>query len=328
LKPVLLGLAASLACVVCTGPSARADFQFDPDGAGASPVITINGFDPAPGNALGQGSVTAINNVLAAGGVGGDLAANRFQLYYIATTSSLIGPSPANNPLTPAGLNSTYQITYVASVTEFVRTAGGAAGTATFGVSSVQAPGSILQIYSNGPAGPLSADQATGTGFTAGTLILSATPVPTAAGVGNFTTVAGAPVLFDQHNADNFGGKTSVSGTGSSTIDFNVISTNPLYFPVPPPTVVGLHFNTSQSTPFLAIEPTGATAGTGFPNPLGAPNPIIPNLGATNGVTGPDFQFVADGFVSPVPEPSSVVLMGLGAVGLVAYARKRRSNVA
>lgn len=333
MKVAMLGLAASLAFALGTGPAARADFTFDPDGAGGATAVTINGFDPAVGNALGQGSVTAINNVVAAGGTGADVAANRFQLYYMATTSSLVGPSPANNPLTPPGLNTAYQITYVASVTEYVRTVTGSGGvgtTATFGVSSAQAANSGLFIYSNGPAGGIVADNAAGTGFTAGTLILSAKPIatPIAVAAGNFSASATAPVLFDQHNADNFGGKTSVSGTGSSTIDFNTIVANPAYFITPPPTVVALRFTSNQGTPFVLIEPTGAVAGTGFPNPLGAPNPIIPNLGASNGVTGPDFQFFADGNVAPVPEPSSVVLMGLGVIGLVTYTRKRRTSVA
>jgi len=334
LKTGLLGLAVAFACVLSTGTSARADFLFDPDGAGGTSAVTINGFDPAVGNALGQGSVTAINNVVAAGGVGSDVAANRFQLYYMATTSSLVGPSPGNNPLTPPGLNSAFQITYVASVTEYVKQVtgpGGVGTTATFGVSSVQAANSGLQIYSNGPAGGIVADNAAGTGFTAGTLILSAKPIPTPIAVtaGNFSASATPTTgnLFDQHGGDNFGGKTTVSGTGSSTIDFNTIVANPAYFITPPPTVVALRFTSNQGTPFVLIEPTGAVAGTGFPNPLGAPNPIIPNLGAINGVTGPDFQFFADGNVAAVPEPTSVVLMGLGVVGLVTYVRKHRPNV-
>jgi len=48
----------------------------------------------------------------------------------------------------------------------------------------------------------------------------------------------------------------------------------------------------------------------------------------TNGVTGPDFAFAADAFVTPIPEPSSVCLMGLGVVGMLAYARKRSAQVA
>jgi len=322
LKAALFGVAAAAVCLLGTEQRARADFLFNPTGVGgAGGAFSINGFDPAPGNAVGVGSVTAINNVTAAGGTGADVAANRFQLYYIATTSSLVGPSPANNPLTPAGLNSAYQITYVASVTEYVSSANAATGTATFAISGTQAANSVLQIYSNGPAGGIVADNATGLGFTAGTLILSATPVVSAAGIGNFTNAAGNPVLFDQHNADNFGGKQTVAGSGSSTVDFRVTSTNANYFITPPPTISAVRFITSQSTPFIVIEPTGAAAGTGFPNPLGV-GPIIPNLGAINGRTGPDFQFVADAFVT-VPEPSSVCLMGLGLCGAVAVLRRR-----
>jgi hypothetical protein len=320
MKSALPGLVAWAACLLVSTQAARADFLFNPTGVGgAGGAVTINGFDPSPGNALAQGGVTAINNVLASGGVGSDIAADRFQLYYMATTSSLIGPSPGNPPLTPPGLNTAYQITYIASVTEFVKTASGPAATATFGVSSVQAPNSLLQIFSTGPAGGTPANNGTGAGFNAGTLILSATPIFNTAGVGNFTNSGGAPVPLNQHGGGNYPGIQSVTGTGSSTIDFNVTSTNPAYFITPPPTVVGLRFNTSQSTPFIAIEPALA-----LPNPVGGT--VAPALGATNGATGPDFLFVADAFVV-VPEPSSVVLTGLGLGGLIVFARRRTSRV-
>jgi hypothetical protein len=313
---------AALAVAALAGGTARADFLFNPTGVGgAGGAVTINGFDPAPGNALAQGGVTAINNVLAAGGVGSDVAADRFQLYYMATTSALIGPSPGNNPLTPPGLNSAYQITYIASVTEFVKTAIGPSATATFGVSSVQAANSILQIYSNGPAGGIVANNGAGTGFNAGTLILTASPIVNTAGVGNFTNSGGAPVALNQHpGGTNYLSTMSVTGTGSSTVDFNVTSTNPAYFITPPPTVVALRFNTSQSTPFVAIEPA-----LFLPNPAGGS--VAPALGAINGVTGPDFLFVADAFVT-VPEPTSLCLTGLGLGGIFAYIRRRQSRVA
>lgn len=317
-----LPIVAALAVAALAGGTARADFLFNPTGVGgAGGAVTINGFDPAPGNALAQGAVTAINNVLAAGGTGGDVAANRFQLYYMATTSALIGPSPGNNPLTPPGLNSTYQITYIASVTEFVKTASGPSATATFGVSSVQAPNSVLQIYSNGPAGGVVANNGTGAGFNAGTLILTATPVVNAAGVGNFTNSSpGTTVPLNQHpGGTNYLGTQSVAGTGSSNIDFHVTSSNSAYFITPPPFVVDLRFNTSQSTPFVAIEPALA-----LPNPAGGT--IVPNLGAVNGATGPDFIFVADAFVT-VPEPTSLCLAGIGLGGIFAYIRRRQSRV-
>jgi len=320
-RAALLGLAAFIA----VGATARADFLFNPTGVGgAGGAVSINGFDPAPGNALGQGSVTAINNVLAAGGTGADVAADRFQLYYAATTSSLIGPSPNNNPLTPPGLNSAYQITYIGSVTEYVKSANLATGTATFGISAAQAAGSGLQIYSNGPAGGLVANNGTGTGFTAGNLILTAAPIVNAVGVGNFTDAAVPPTALNQHpGGTNYPGILSVTGTGTSTIDFSVTSTNASYFITPPPTVVALRFNTSQSAPFFAIEPASSlpTLGGGA---------VLPNLGAINGTTGPDFLFVADAFVSPlaIPEPSSVCLTALGIGGVLAYGLRKRSRLA
>jgi hypothetical protein len=321
-RAAFLGLAVCVAAAA-VGRSARADFSFNPTGVGGAPVFTINGFDPSPGNALGQGSTTAIANVLNSGGTGSDVAADRFQLYYMATTSSLIGPSPGNNPLTPPGLNSAYQITYVASVTEFVKTASGNAGTATFGISSVQAANSGLTIYSNGPGGGLTANNGAGTGFTDGTPILTGSVIVPGGTVptGNFTTQPGTVPLNQHPLGSNYPGIQTVAGSGSSLVDFAVVTTNPAYFVTPPPTVVALRFATSQVTPFTAIEPA-----LKLPNNAGGF--VVPNIGTVNGVNGPDFLFTADAFVTPVPEPSSVCLTVLGLGGALLCVRKMRAMAA
>jgi hypothetical protein len=297
LKAALLGLAAVAACVVSTGRTAQADFQFDSTGGGGGTVISA--IDPSPGNALAQNGSTAIANFVS--GVG----PTTFQLYYQAAVGTLVKPD--GTLLLPSG-----QLTVVASVEETVTSVTGGGASASFAVVPGHA-GDFLKIYQN--AGVVF-DNLAGTGFTAGNLILTAFVVPSAAGSGSFTNAPGAPVLFDQHGADNYAGKLSTTGNGVSTIDFQVAGVLPGYFPGGVPSIIALRFVTSVSTPFIAVDPSRSFVQMGGP---------VPNLGAINGVSGPDFQFVADAFVTPIPEPSSLCLMGLGLAGVFAVARRKRA---
>jgi len=325
LRPALLGLAAALACVAGTGPAAKADFLFSPTGTGAAGAQLVGAFDPNPGNALAKGGVTAINNFLA----GGPAAGNTFQLYYQATMAAV--DNPANQPITTgtfAGLNNTYQITVVASITEVVTSVSADGTVAKFAVAPVQNANSTLQIFQSTG---LTTNDLTGAGFRNGTLILTATPTVTANGTGGFIN-NGPPLQiqpFDQHGTNDYPLVNSVTGNGSSTVDFTVNSVNSSYFPNGVPSVVGLEFITSNVAPLKALDPSRTFPGLG---PAGADVTALvsgPVQGAagTNGVTGPDFAFAADAFVTPIPEPSSVFLMGLGVAGVVAYARKRRPQV-
>jgi len=293
LRAALLGLTATAAGLLGTVGSARADFVFDPTGGGGGTVISA--IDPAPGNALAS-------NVISGGSA---TVGSTFQLYYQAAVGTLVRPDGTS--LLPSG-----QLTVVASVTEQVTSVSAGGALATFAIAPVQV-GSFLRIYQN-PA--IVFNNLAGTGFTAGTLILSATPIVSGAGSGNFAN-SGGPVLFDQHGADDYAGKQSTVGNGVSTIDALVTSALPGYFPGGVPSVIGLRFVTSSSTPFIAVDPSRSFAEIGGP---------APNLGAINGLSGPDFQFVADAFVTanPIPEPSSVALMGLGLAGVVAVARRNR----
>jgi len=301
----LLGLSACVA-----SRSARADFAFNPLGTGAGGAVVTSTLDPAPGNALSVGGVTAINNFVAGNP---NLTSRDFQLYYQANLQGISGPG-GTIPL--PGLNSTYQVTVIGSITERVT---GVIGTeAQFSVSPVQ-NNSFLRIYDTQPPGGVSYDNLAGTGFTDGNLILSATPIISANGSGSFRNVVGAPVTFDQFGANNYGITTTVVGNGVSTIDFSVNSALAGYFPNGVPSIIGLEFITSSSTPFNAVNPSARfTTLVG-----GVPTLFSPSIGAINGTSGPDFQFQADAFVTPVPEPTSVCLMGLGVIGVLAYSRKR-----
>src|SRR5262249_11338344 len=105
------------------GASTRADLiNFDPDGAGGDPAFQIAGFDWSVGNSLAVGALPLTT------------VGQTFQLYYQASLSGLIDAD--GNSFTPAGLNSAYEITIVASVTEVVTGIAGA--TATFAVAPAQ----------------------------------------------------------------------------------------------------------------------------------------------------------------------------------------------
>ena len=310
-------LAALVVGVASAGTSARADFLFNPQGDG-NPAnnFDVNSIDAASGNALAKGGVTAIN-----AGPG-----NTFQLYYQASVSDLVLTNGAT--FTPPGLGSpgapgaTYELTIVASVTEVVTSVNVASGTATFAVAPGQSANSFLKIY-YGSGAAFNASPLAGTGYNDGTLILSGSPVSTPAGGGNFSNT-GTTGLFDQFDhPDAYGGKQSVVGHGSSVVDFRVLSTNGAFFVTPPATVTGLDFNTTNTVPFTTIPPSMLFAGLGPGN-----TDVIPNLGAVNGQSGPDFQFVAHAAIAPlaIPEPSSLLLTAGGILGLFIVRRTRKAR--
>lgn len=323
-----IGLAAIALGVGLAGSSARADFLFDPDGpAGANPATLLAGFDPGPGNALAQNSVTAINNFVTGRGP------TTFQLYYQAQMSALVksaaigggsfnpnvGGSVMGTPGTPGA---TFELTVIASVTEQVTAVNLATNQANFSVSQAQSPNSFLQMW-HGTGANFNSDNLAGTGFKDGTMILSGVPVFTNAGIGNFQN-NGTTALYDQFGPDNYAGKQSVVGNGASTVDFNVTGVNNGWFTGGAPSVIGLEFSTSNVAPFRVVDPSMLFQGLAGPG--GGAGDINPNIGAINGISGPDFQFSADAFVTAVPEPASVVLVGLGVVGMAGYRWRKRAR--
>jgi len=305
-RAVLLGLAAWVVAAVTAGTTAQAAFQFNPTGGGAPGALTITGFDPLPGSALAQGAAAAINNARSNGG--GDVAANQFTLVYQAALGSLL--PPGNTP----GLNSTYQITFTGVVREFVQSVNGS--TAVFGVSGNQA-GSFLNMYQNNG---VTYSDFNGTGFTNGTLILTATPVPTNT-AGNFSNTGGSQAL-DQHASATgaqafWNGTSTVGGFGGSVIDFKVNTADANYFITGlPANVLSATFSSTQNLPFTSVDPSRAFF-----------NGATTNVGSINGLTGPDVLLQADANINVVPEPSSLCLTALGVGGLVGYALRKRSQV-
>jgi hypothetical protein len=288
-------------------------FTFDPTGGGGG-ITDVALIDQAPGNALAEGGVTAINNFLAGAG------STNFTLHYQANLSAMQFANTTNAFSNGDGGNF---FTFVAGFGETVVGASPFPGTASFAFDASN-PVNFFNIYASNAI----ADNLNGTGFINGTPILSAhvVAVPTS----NYQVTNDTPINLDQSpNGDDWGGQKTVTGGGLSDITLVVDSVNSGYFPslTPASTITMSFFNNSQVDPFRQVDPSQCFNSTGADCSGGTGIISLGTLGALNGGTvGPNFQFQADGTQSfAIPEPASLALMGLGLslMGFFGKSRKR-----
>jgi hypothetical protein len=271
----------------------------DPDGGGANGAIAVATFDYQPGNGIfaNLGPAAAAKNN------------TPFTYYFQTRLANFLDGSSVVIPV--AGLNQAggFEITAVFAF-QGIANGGGFPAPTSYSLAG----SSYFQLFYD--ANPLTqADDLAGTGFDDGTPILSGSITQAD---GSYTVTPAAPLpLFDGFGPDNYGGLNSLVTTGGADLTVSGITIDPLFFATSP--VIQLHLlNSSNISPFSQVNPSQIFQ----PNSAG----LVPLLGVANGM-GTDFQVQSDatGSFVVIPEPTSLMLLAVGGLGCLTYARRRRA---
>jgi hypothetical protein len=262
--------------------------------------VQVASFDLLPGSSLNEGIIP--------GGVAGvgSAATVLFQarLGSLLDSNGGVIPTPGLNDPTSAH---PFQITVTAEFNVIISSQSIGPGTQTTILTlAANQPTDFVHYYYNGA---LTANDLTGVGFTDGSLIAQGTAT---AVTSVFTTLTAiAPSLFDQFGPDNWSGQTTISGIGGTAFSAAVTNVDGNWFKTAG--ITTLMGNSTDALAYDQANPSKSFFGT-----------ILPNLGTTNGISGPDIELQTDGVTSfvIVPEPASLLLLATGAGALLA--RRRR----
>ena len=296
-------LAVTLATALGSATVARADtISFDPDGGGALAPVNIDLFDIATGNSLTQ-NVTGLTPPGQQTTVLFQANMNAAQLEEQIQAANNFGGADAFKFL--AGLpveltannGTTLQFDFGDEDTNFFR------------------------IYAgNNPGNNL-----TGAGFPApgDTLVLEGTWINDALFGASFTVSNPNGGNLDQFGANNWGATQSVQGDGGFSGNIDVTFANPLYFPTLNVGTTMFVATSQQHLPYQQANPSEClTNGT-------LACAVASNVGAHNGITGPNTLLQTDASfsfnVEQVPEPTMMVLFGIGLLG-AGYASRRQKR--
>lgn len=263
--------------------------SFDPDGSGSLSAITVGSFDWS----VASGLVTRTDATPAIPIAPG--TSKEVQNYVHGALVGLAGSS--GNPIgLPPGINTDYELTYVGG---FGENAAASPDGINVDLSLVQSPDAnnfFRVYYDNFSGGNQQSDALTGMGYSDGTQILKGLVVDAS---GSFTIGQLPPLLeiFDQSpDGDDYAGKLSVNGNGSSRVAVMVLEADPAFFPNMKPGSI-VYFNNSQVAPFKQVNPSRnfEIFANAVPNPI--PGIVAADLGNAskiNAVDGPDMELQID----------------------------------